>query len=584
MPTTLLIVKNQGQPSNWSHYRNGSANALHFSAFRISIEAGDFQIEKINAGKLEKVLWSNVTIRDDSGGTMGTPVTPTSPIDLANILEGLGYPAYQSAFAGAYIPLSGTIPSAPVTGDIVFQSGYSGNGLTKTHTDEDFKGFIGFDESSVVFQVSDNADVLQTQVLVQKDRVAIGIIDPTSRGITAVQDFTPNITDLDFTQKKYVDDAIAGITPGGSLTIVPGTNITVDDTDPANPIVASQTNAAGDGTAITDGLVEHENLLANSLTAVADISGRDLIASRHALIDGNVVAVGTVSGSNLSGTNTGDNAINSTSQPLDSDLTAIAALTTTTFGRSLLTKADAAATRSTIGAGDGSAGTLTGTTLNSGVTASSLTSVGTLNGLTLAGLLAHNGGTATGASAATLLANLLGTFNGTGVFKAIVLNITNTASNSQSRLIDLQTNSSSKFNVGMLGDAYASNSLTSGGYIEAGTTAFVSWTGRSRVYSPANGDFRLTNAAGTDFGKLQFGGSTSSFPAVKRNAATLEIKLADDSEFAAVQTLYDRFGAGSPESIVTAPVGAVYHRTDGGAGTSLYVKESGTGNTGWVAK
>lgn len=98
MPTTLLIVKNQGQPSNWSHYRNGSANALHFSAFRISIEAGEFQIEKINAGKLEKVLWSNVTVRDDSGGTMGTPVTPTSPIDLANILEGLGYPAYSQKY------------------------------------------------------------------------------------------------------------------------------------------------------------------------------------------------------------------------------------------------------------------------------------------------------------------------------------------------------------------------------------------------------------------------------------------------------------------------------------------------------
>lgn len=38
----------------------------------------------------------------------------------------------------------------------------------------------------------------------------------------------------------------------------------------------------------------------------------------------------------------------STLQPLDSDLTAIAALTTTTFGRSLLTQADAAATRATL--------------------------------------------------------------------------------------------------------------------------------------------------------------------------------------------------------------------------------------------
>jgi hypothetical protein len=41
-------------------------------------------------------------------------------------------------------------------------------------------------------------------------------------------------------------------------------------------------------------------------------------------------------------------------QPLDSDLTAIAALATTSFGRSLLTQADAAATRTTIGAGTSS--------------------------------------------------------------------------------------------------------------------------------------------------------------------------------------------------------------------------------------
>ncbi len=43
-------------------------------------------------------------------------------------------------------------------------------------------------------------------------------------------------------------------------------------------------------------------------------------------------------------------------------------------------------------------------------------------------------------------------------------------------------------------------------------------------------------------------------------------------------------GTGSPESVVTANVGSLYTRTDGGASTTLYVKESGTGNTGWVAK
>lgn len=45
-----------------------------------------------------------------------------------------------------------------------------------------------------------------------------------------------------------------------------------------------------------------------------------------------------------------------------------------------------------------------------------------------------------------------------------------------------------------------------------------------------------------------------------------------------------RWGNGSPEGVVTASVGTAYLRLDGGAGTTFYVKESGTGNTGWVAK
>ena len=43
-------------------------------------------------------------------------------------------------------------------------------------------------------------------------------------------------------------------------------------------------------------------------------------------------------------------------------------------------------------------------------------------------------------------------------------------------------------------------------------------------------------------------------------------------------------GTGTPEGAVTAPVGSLFSRTDGGASTTLYVKESGAGNTGWIAK
>jgi hypothetical protein len=42
-------------------------------------------------------------------------------------------------------------------------------------------------------------------------------------------------------------------------------------------------------------------------------------------------------------------------------------------------------------------------------------------------------------------------------------------------------------------------------------------------------------------------------------------------------------GSGSPEGVVTAPPGSIYQNTSGGTNTTLYVKRSGTGNTGWFA-
>jgi hypothetical protein len=43
-------------------------------------------------------------------------------------------------------------------------------------------------------------------------------------------------------------------------------------------------------------------------------------------------------------------------------------------------------------------------------------------------------------------------------------------------------------------------------------------------------------------------------------------------------------GVGSPEGAVTGPVGSLYLNLSGGVTTTLYVKTSGTGNTGWTAK
>ncbi len=97
--------------------------------------------------------------------------------------------------------------------------------------------------------------------------------------------------------------------------------------------------------------------------------------------------------------------------------------------------------------------------------------------------------------------------------------------------------------------------------------------------------------AGVFFGP---GSSTAVDSSLRRVAANeVAVRDAGDSTDGTIRINVVRLGAsgpiiahgtGSPESVLTAKIGSTYHREDGGAGTSFYVKESGTGNTGWVAK
>lgn len=76
---------------------------------------------------------------------------------------------------------------------------------------------------------------------------------------------------------------------------------------------------------------------------------------------------------------------------------------------------------------------------------------------------------------------------------------------------------------------------------------------------------------------------------VSNNAASLGSSSTLWPEVFAIKYMYsatvgDFYGVGSPEGILSAGIGSTYRRSDGAAGTAFYVKESGTGNTGWVAK
>lgn len=58
------------------------------------------------------------------------------------------------------------------------------------------------------------------------------------------------------------------------------------------------------------------------------------------------------------------------------------------------------------------------------------------------------------------------------------------------------------------------------------------------IQSPSDGVMLLMNAAGLDFGRLQFGGTTSSFPALRRSGTAIQARLADDSGYARVEARY----------------------------------------------
>ena len=136
------------------------------------------------------------------------------------------------------------------------------------------------------------------------------------------------------------------------------------------------------------------------------------------------------------------------------------------------------------------------------------------------------------------------------------------------------------------GGAAALNTIlaAANGY-DSAVSIRASNTNRAQInfYSTSAGadKWQLFKASdGTD--NLVLYGSTGGF-AVTFSQATSAATFANAVSVSGTAATWTS-GTGSPESVKTAPVGSLYTRTDGGASTTLYVKESGAGNTGWIAK
>ena len=94
------------------------------------------------------------------------------------------------------------------------------------------------------------------------------------------------------------------------------------------------------------------------------------------------------------------------------------------------------------------------------------------------------------------------------------------------------------YDIGASGATRPRNIYAASGVFGANSTGFNS-SGNIQLYGTrgfivpnSDGVWSFLDNAGTSFGRLQFGGTTSSFPALKRNSTGLDVRLADDSAFA----------------------------------------------------
>ena len=96
------------------------------------------------------------------------------------------------------------------------------------------------------------------------------------------------------------------------------------------------------------------------------------------------------------------------------------------------------------------------------------------------------------------------------------------------RALEFQTGGTTRFTIATNGAIACSSSLS--------VVSNLTFQGNATIVGNiASGVLRLVNSVSSGFDRLQFGGGTSSFPALKRSSTVLQSRLADDSDFCPLQ-------------------------------------------------
>jgi hypothetical protein len=141
--------------------------------------------------------------------------------------------------------------------------------------------------------------------------------------------------------------------------------------------------------------------------------------------------------------------------------------------------------------------------------------------------------TSTFAEASTPIAFLIGGLGLTSGSAGGTIIGTNLYSSFAGDYFNFQKAGVKQFGVDSFGNGTFNGDVT-GANIVAGTLNHVHFTSSTRIAAPSDGVLELINNASNDFTRLQFGGTTSSFPSIKRSTTLLAFRLADDSADAGI--------------------------------------------------
>lgn len=118
--------------------------------------------------------------------------------------------------------------------------------------------------------------------------------------------------------------------------------------------------------------------------------------------------------------------------------------------------------------------------------------------------------------------------------------------------------------------------ISSGHDVIAAAARYFYFSGRSTIASPADGVILFQNNANSDFTSFKLGGTTSSFPSIKRNSTAINIRLADDSADAPLTAGATTIGGGTAiGKVMSATATLDFGSTAAGAGSDLIITVTG---------